>query len=96
MVKKKIINTKKKNLCSLFKILYKNNIGDLTANHASILSEEKKGFYINKHNYLFSQVNIRNLQYIDLKSKSHKNYSQVNKAGYYIHKYLYKHNCKYI
>ena len=46
-------------------------------------------FETSKHNYLFSQVNIRNLQYIDLKSKSHKNYSQVNKAGYYIHKYLH-------
>ena len=42
-------------------------IGDLTANHASILSQNKKGYYINKHKYLFSQVNQNNLVFVSLK-----------------------------
>ena len=35
---------KKKELINLFYILDKMNMGDLTANHASLFSKEKKGF----------------------------------------------------
>ena len=52
---KKEIDMKKK-LELLFKIIDYYNLSDLTANHASILSSDKKGFFINKHKYLFSEI----------------------------------------
>ena len=47
---------KQKQLEVLFKVIDHYNLSDLTANHASILSSDKKGFYINKHKYLFSEI----------------------------------------
>ena len=69
----------KKELVNLFYILDKMNIGDLTANHASIYSKKKKGFYINKHQYLFSQINIKNLSFIKLKEQFQKNIKRLIK-----------------
>ena len=43
----------KKELVNLFYILDKMNMGDLTANHASIYSKKKKGFYIINTNIYF-------------------------------------------
>ena len=71
--------SEKRELSNLSYVLNKMGIGDLTANHASILSQNKKGYYINKHKYLFSQVNQNNLVFVSLKD----NYSTK-----YIHKYL--------
>lgn len=80
---------KKKELFNFFRVISKYNIGDLTANHASVLSNDKKGYYINKHKYLFSQVTSDNLVYVKLDDTFSKKYNEVNKAGFYIHKYLH-------
>jgi ribulose-5-phosphate 4-epimerase/fuculose-1-phosphate aldolase len=79
----------KKKLVTLFKILNFYNLSDLTANHASILSSKKKGFYINKHKYLFSEIKLNNLSYVDLKEDYNFNYNEINKAGFYIHMFLH-------
>ncbi len=79
-------------LVNLFKILDKLKINDLTANHASIMSVNNNGYFINMHSHLFSQVTTRNLVYVSLKDDYSKKYLKVNKAGFYIHKYL--HNSK--
>lgn len=79
----------KKNLEYLFKILDSYGIGDLTANHASILDNEKKGFFINQHKHLFSQINSKNLVHIKLKDIFSNKYNTVNKAGFYIHQNLH-------
>ena len=81
--------SEKRELSNLFYVLNKMGIGDLTANHASILSQNKKGYYINKHKYLFSQVNQNNLVFVSLKDNYSKKYKHVNKAGFHIHKYLH-------
>jgi ribulose-5-phosphate 4-epimerase/fuculose-1-phosphate aldolase len=83
-------NHKKKNLVNFFKILYQNNIGDLTANHASILSNEKNSFFINKHEFLFSQVNIDNLQEVKINEQFSSKYKKINKAGFFIHQYIHQ------
>ena len=80
---------KKKEICNLFYVLDKMSIGDLTANHASIVSNNNKGFFINQHKYLFSQVNNSNLKYVNLKDDFKKSYFGINKAGFYIHKFLH-------
>ena len=85
--------TSKKKLIDLLKILDHFNINDLTANHASVLSSNKKGFFMNQHKHLFSQVNANNLVYVDLKNDYSKKYSNINKAGFYIHKFI--HNSAY-
>ena len=91
---KNISNNKiKKELINFFKILDYFKINDLTANHASIISSDKKGFFINQHQHLFSQVNLNNLVYVDLKSEFSKKYTNINKAGFYIHKFI--HNSTY-
>jgi len=82
----------KKNLEYLFKILNTWGISDLTANHASILDDKKKGFFINQHKHLFSQINSKNLVHVKLNDIFSSKYKMVNKAGFYIHKYL--HNSK--
>ena len=51
----------KTDLVTLFKILDYHNLSDLTANHASVISDDKKSFYMNQHKYLFSQVSVKNL-----------------------------------
>ena len=81
---------KKKNLVNFFKILYQNNIGDLTANHASILSNKKNSFFINRHELLFSQVNIDNLQEVKINEQFSSKYKKINKAGFFIHQYLHQ------
>ena len=81
--------SEKRELSNLFYVLNKMGIGDLTANHASILSQNKKGYYINKHKYLFSQVNQNNLVFVSLKDNYSTKYKHVNKAGFHIHKYLH-------
>lgn len=81
---------KKKNLINFFKILYQNNISDLTANHASILSKKKNSFFINRHELLFSQVNIDNLQEVKINEKFSSKYNKINKAGFFIHQYLHQ------
>ncbi len=92
MKKNKDIKNKKK-LINFLKILDHFNINDLTANHASILSSDKKGFFMNQHKHLFSQVKTNNLVYVDLKKDFSKKYSNINKAGFYIHKFI--HNSAY-
>ncbi len=81
-----------KNLENFFKVISKFDWSDLTANHASILSSDNKSFYINKHKYLFSEIKEKNLIKVDVNDEYHKKYKDVNKAGFYIHKYL--HNSK--
>ena len=70
------------------------NMGDLTANHASIYSKKKKGFYINKHQYLFSQVTLKNLSFVKLNDEFQKTYKEINKAGFFIHQYLHSSKAK--
>jgi ribulose-5-phosphate 4-epimerase/fuculose-1-phosphate aldolase len=84
----------KKELVHLFYILDKMNMGDLTANHASIYSKKKKGFYINKHQYLFSQVTLKNLSFVKLNDEFQKTYKEINKAGFFIHQYLHSSKAK--
>lgn len=81
--------TLKNKLELLFKILDYYKLNDLTANHASILSFDKKGFYINKHKYLFNEIKANNLKYVDLKEQYNSKYYEINKAGFYIHKFLH-------
>jgi ribulose-5-phosphate 4-epimerase/fuculose-1-phosphate aldolase len=73
----------------LFKILDYYKLNDLTANHASILSSDKKGFYINQHKYLFKQIKANNLKYVNLKEEYNSKYHEINKAGLHIHKFLH-------
>ena len=47
----------KKKLANFYKILAYHRIGDLTANHASILSHDKNSFYTNQHAHLFEEIN---------------------------------------
>tara|TARA_B110000967_G_C18712802_1_gene473579 strand:+ start:228 stop:917 length:690 start_codon:yes stop_codon:yes gene_type:complete len=83
------VNKQKIELYKFLRIIDKFGIGDLTANHASVLSSDGEGYFINKHKYLFSQINPNNLNYVNLKdSYSHK-YKEINKAGFHIHKYLH-------
>tara|TARA_Y100000590_G_scaffold469438_1_gene657004 strand:- start:11413 stop:12111 length:699 start_codon:yes stop_codon:yes gene_type:complete len=85
-------NVIKKKLEYLFKILDSLGISDLTANHASILDDKKNGFFTNQHKFLFSQINSKNLVHVKLNDNFSSKYKIVNKAGFYIHKYL--HNSK--
>lgn len=88
------MNKKKDNTKQLeifFKIIDYFNLSDLTANHASTLSSDKKGFYINKHKYLFSEIKKNNLNYVNLKDDYSVKYKEVNRAGFFIHKFL--HSC---
>ena len=84
----------KKELVHLFYILDKMNMGDLTANHASLFSKEKKGFFINKHQYLFSQIKTTNLSFVKLKDQFQKKHKEINKAGFFIHQYLHSSKAK--
>ena len=87
----KLSNTKiKQSLVNFFKILYQNNISDLTANHASILSKTKNSFFINRHELLFSQVNTKNLEEVKINDQFSSKYNRINKAGFFIHQYLHQ------
>ena len=49
------INKKNKNdLVHLFKVLDYFHLNDLTANHASVISSDGKGFFINQHKHFSS------------------------------------------
>ena len=84
----------KKKLEYLFKILGSWGISDLTANHASILDDKKKGFFINQHKFLFSQITSKNLVHVKLIDKFSPKYKIVNKAGFFIHKHLHNSRAK--
>lgn len=84
----------KRELVDLFKILDHFKINDLTANHASILSSDKKSFFMNQHRHLFSQVKTNNLVKVNLNEDFSKKYSQINKAGFFIHKFIHNSTFK--
>ncbi len=88
----------KQNLSDLFKALNYLNISDLTANHASGVASNSKSFFINQHKHLFNEINTRNLINISLNKPLLSDLKKINKAGYYIHKYLHlsESNPKYI
>ena len=79
----------KRELVDLFKILDRFKINDLTANHASILSSDKRSFFMNQHRHLFSQVKTNNLVKVNLNEDFSKKYSKINKAGFFIHKFIH-------
>ena len=83
----------KSDLVHLFKVLDYFNLNDLTANHASLISSNNKGFFINQHKHFFSQVKSGSLVYVDLDEKFSRKYSNVNKAGFQIHRFI--HNSKF-
>ena len=86
--------TIKKKLINFFKILELHGISDLTANHASVLSSDKKSFYTNQHKHLFSQVKNNNLIKINFFEKNKNLLKKVNKAGYQIHRFLHLSKAK--
>ncbi|MDA7805945.1 class II aldolase/adducin family protein [Candidatus Pelagibacter sp.] len=63
---KKKNNVEKKKLVNLFKVMDHYKLNDLTANHASVLSKDGKGFFINQHKLLFSEISQNNLKYVSL------------------------------
>jgi len=79
----------KKKLAEFYKILSYHKIGDLTANHASILSTDKKNFYTNQHAHLFEEINTKNLIKVNLFEKNKDILNKINIAGYYIHRNLH-------
>ena len=79
----------KKKLANFYQILAYNKIGDLTANHASILSKDKKNFYTNQHTHLFEEINIKNLIKVNLFETRKAIFKKINIAGYYIHRNLH-------
>ena len=79
----------KKKLADFYKILSYHNIGDLTANHASILSDDKKNFFTNQHAHLFEEITNKNLVKVSLFEKNKNIFSKINLAGYYIHRNLH-------
>jgi len=84
----------KKKLINFFNILERHGISDLTANHVSVLSFDKKSFYTNQHKHLFSQVNNKNLIKINFFEKKKNLLKKVNKAGYQIHRFLHMSKAK--
>ena len=82
-------NSLKSKLTNFYKILAYHKIGDLTANHASILSKDKKSFYTNQHVHLFEEINTKNLIKVNLFEKNKKILRKVNIAGYYIHRNIH-------
>ena len=89
---KKKNNIEKKKLVNLFKVMDHYKLNDLTANHASVLSKDGKGFFINQHKLLFSEISQNNLKYVSLNDNYSKKNQPINKAGFFIH--LYLHNSK--
>jgi ribulose-5-phosphate 4-epimerase/fuculose-1-phosphate aldolase len=87
-------NKRKKNLVLLFNVLNHFNISDLTANHASVMSSDKKSFYINQHKFLFSEISSKNLIKIETIKPDNNKLIKINRAGYYIHKYLHLSKAK--
>ena len=79
----------KKKLANFYEILAYNKIGDLTANHASILSKDKKSFYTNQHAHLFEEIKSKNLIKVNLFETRKKILNKVNIAGYYIHRNIH-------
>ena len=79
----------KKKLANFYKILAHHNIGDLTANHASILSDDKKSFYTNQHAHLFEEITTKNLIKVNLFETKKNILQKVNIAGYYIHRNIH-------
>ena len=76
-------------LANFYKILAYHNIGDLTANHASILSQDKKSFFTNQHEHLFEEITPKNLIKVSLFEKRKNILNKVNIAGYYIHRNIH-------
>lgn len=87
-------NKIKRELVDLFNILDHYKINDLTANHASILSSDKKSFFINQHRHLFSQIKTNNLVKVKINDDFSKKYSKINKAGFFIHKFIHNSTSK--
>jgi len=79
----------KKKFANFYKILSYHNIGDLTANHASILCSDKKSFFTNQHAHLFEEITNKNLIKVSLFEKNKNILNKVNIAGYYIHRNLH-------
>ncbi len=79
----------KRKLSDFYKILAYNNIGDLNANHASILSNDKKSFYTNQHIHLFEEITPNKLIRVNLFEARKNILKKVNIAGYYIHRNLH-------
>tara|TARA_X000000950_G_C13892998_1_gene651647 strand:+ start:472 stop:1179 length:708 start_codon:yes stop_codon:yes gene_type:complete len=79
----------KKKLANFYKILAHHRLGDLTANHASILSNDKKSFYTNQHAHLFEEIRPNNLIKVNLYESRKKILKKVNIAGYYIHRNIH-------
>jgi ribulose-5-phosphate 4-epimerase/fuculose-1-phosphate aldolase len=79
----------KKKLADFYKILSYHKIGDLTANHASILSEDKKNFYTNQHSHLFEEITPNNLIKVNLFETKKEILKKVNIAGYFIHRNIH-------
>lgn len=79
----------KQKLSNFYKILAYHKIGDLTANHASILSKDKKSFYTNQHAHLFEEIKPSNLIKVNLFETRKKILNKVNIAGYYIHRNIH-------
>ena len=79
----------KKKLANFYKILSYHKIGDLTANHASILSKDKKNFYTNQHAHLFEEITTKNLIKVNLFETKKDILKKINIAGYYIHRNIH-------
>ena len=76
-------------LCKFFQILDLYKISDLTANHASILSADKKSFFTNQHKFFFSQINPSNILKINFFEKNQRKLEKSNIAGFHIHRHLH-------
>lgn len=81
-------------LCDFFRILDFYKISDLTANHASILSDDKKFFYTNQHKFFFSEINPSNILKISFFEKNKEKLKKSNIAGYHIHRHLHLSKAK--
>jgi|TARA_B100001964_G_C14071137_1_gene525943 ribulose-5-phosphate 4-epimerase/fuculose-1-phosphate aldolase len=79
----------KKKLSIFFKILAHHRIGDLTACHASILSNDKKSFFTNCHGHLFEEIRPKDLIKVKFNENRKKIFNKVNIAGYYIHRNIH-------
>tara|TARA_B100001057_G_C22818996_1_gene938624 strand:- start:1079 stop:1780 length:702 start_codon:yes stop_codon:yes gene_type:complete len=79
----------KKKLADLYKALSYHGISDLTANHASILTSDKKNFYTNRHQDLFEEITPKNLIKVNLFEKKKSILNKINIAGFYIHRNLH-------
>tara|TARA_B100001250_G_C19702124_1_gene745244 strand:- start:460 stop:1170 length:711 start_codon:yes stop_codon:yes gene_type:complete len=79
----------KEKLSNYFKLLAYHKISDLTANHASILSSNKKYFFTNQHIHLFEEISPSKLIKVSFNEKRKDVLKKVNIAGYYIHRNIH-------